>query len=646
MKFLMNVTPDRHVMPLDIKYHSGTYSKGYVPDDFIDILYKDMDTGEKIVETIMCPKIEIWVTKPEYRDYTHIRDTFPKKKCDPYYVTYKNRYAEVAKILGCDVRKVKKSPYIFQFDMNIETFYLIQFILEYGNELPKKITMGALDIENDICQTRGFPIYGETPIDIVSFCTDESMQCYVFIYTKDNLPNLSPEHKDYQHIEKLRKTFYERMTLYREHPELIIDAAHKMLDESYGIYDYHIYFFDDEIELIGSLFKIIEYENIDFLGAWNAPYDFCNLVERPKSYGYDPSSIIYSDKFDHTLPRKIVIKEDRQYQVHKRKHEFTLHVPYVISDMMRNYSGIRTGRGKISSINKLGIVAQRELTDTKLDFSEYGNIKWFKYLDMLKFWLYNIKDTMLLIGMQRKTHDFDTVYSRIYEQKVLEPELFVSTRVIENTIRAFMYTYKDGFVMGSNKHRWEESSIIDYKAMAYAKYGIDLRNSLEEIGENFVMEEIDEDEQEEYDPSDYAIDTEKGDQKNVKFAGAFVQNPKHIQSTGFEINGRESTTVHNDAVDMDITSEYPSGMEGMNASNETLVGKVFVVTPLDEKLPIYEEYTFADEKEVKENNKIEFSAWVMEQLSSGDTTNLGQIAFSLPSVTEVVTGFKEFMMEE
>lgn len=645
MKFLMNVTPDRHVMPLDIKYFPGTYAKGYIPDDYIDILYKDMDTGDKIVETIMCPKIEIWITKPEYRTYTHIRDTFPKEKCDRYYITYKNRYNEVANILGCNARDVKKSPYIFQFDMNIETFYLIQFINEYGNDLPKKISIGALDIENDICQTRGFPVYGETPIDVVSFSTDESMQAYQFIYTKDNLPMLPKEHPQHDYIEGLRKTFHETMHLLMEDPDILIKAMHELLDDAYGVYDYHIYFFDDEVELIGALFKIIEHENIDFLGAWNAPYDFSNLVERPKKFGYDPSSIIYSDKFDHSVPRKIKIKEDRQWQVQKRRHEFTMHVPYVVSDMMRNYAGVRAGRGKISSILKLGIVAQRELEDTKIDYSEYGNIKWFKYLDMIKYFLYNMKDTMLLIGMHRKTHDFDTVYSRIYEQKVLEPELFVSTRVIENTIRAFMYNYKDGFVMGSNKHRWEENNLIDYKAMVYAKYGIDLKSSLEEIAENFVMEEIEEDEQEEYNPQDYAIDTEHGDQKNVKFAGAFVQNTKHVESTGFMINGKESNTVHEDCVDEDITSEYPSGMEVMNASNETLVGKVFVVTPLDEKLPVYDIYDFVDEKEVKENAKIEFSSWVMEQYSAGDTTNLGEIAFGLPSVKDIVMGFKEFMEE-
>ena len=66
MKFLKNVHDGMNVMPLNFLYHN---ERNYELDDAIDIIYKDMDSGEVIVETIEKPEIEVWVVKPEYRKY-------------------------------------------------------------------------------------------------------------------------------------------------------------------------------------------------------------------------------------------------------------------------------------------------------------------------------------------------------------------------------------------------------------------------------------------------------------------------------------------------------------------------------------------------------------------------------------------------
>lgn len=649
MKFLNNITKEQHIMPLHVYYNYGSQDFNSA-DDYIDIIYKDMDTGRKYVETIKHPEIEIWITKPEYRNYSHIRDTYPKTNCDCYRVHYKSRFKEIADILGISPRNVKTSPYVFQIDMDIRTFYLSQFLFEYGNNLMKKLSIGVFDIENDTVQTQGFPTHGECPIDAISFVADESKNGYLFVYTKDNLPNIPEGHKNYELMMQIKEQFYRDMDNLKSHPEILINKMHEMFDDSYGVFNYHILFFDNEIEEIAAFFQIVEAEQIDFLGAWNAPYDIGNLIQRPKTLGYSSESLIVSKKFDSSVPRDIVFKEDHNWQKHKRKHVFELHVPYVVSDMLVNYTGIRAGRGKIPSA-KLNLVAKKELEDEKIDYSEYGNIKWFKYKDLEKFLLYNMKDTILLVGLKNRTMDFETLYQSMYDDILLSNEVFISTRMLENSLRQFFFTYKCGYVMGSNKHKWESNEIVDYKKMAYAAFGINIKPDggmdlvLSDDG-NFLYEDVDDNEQEEYDPRNFYMDTEKMDRKDVKFKGAIVLNPKHVKSSGFEIDGIPSDTVHEDAVDQDITSEYPSSMEGMNASNETLVGKVFIIMPLDYKLPIYDTFRFVDEKEERENDTTDISAWIMEQYSTGDVLNTGEIAFDLPSPTEMIKGFKEFLEEE
>ena len=210
--------------------------------------------------------------------------------------------------------------------------------------------------------------------------------------------------------------------------------------------------------------------------------------------------------------------------------------------------------------------------------------------------------------------------------------------------------------MGSNNKRWDTQGPIDYnrffefvrenERMKELQQGEDAYFDKEEL--NFLIEETsDEDELESYDPSDFSQMTESGQDKNVriKFIGAFVLNTEHIQSTGFRIYEVESKYIHEFIIDFDVKSEYPSSILVMNASNETMVGKVFITDPDDIKIPIYNEFHFVG-KEESDNAKIEPGSWVMEQLSTGDVLNLGHVAFHLPNIETILNhignNLKEF----
>lgn len=653
LKFLTNITELQHLMPLNIIYTDNDKYNMESKDDFIDILYKDMDTGKKYVETILHPNIEIWITKPEYRTYSYIRNWSTKEELQSHIVPFKERYKYAANILGISLSDVKTSPYVYQIDMTIEHFYLSHFMLEYGNELPKILNKGVFDIENDIVQLDDFPVHGECPIDCITLIASDSLHSYTLIWTQDNLPYLSQTHKDYKIIEEYRDTFHREMENLRNNPSILENECHLMFDEIYGDMDYKFLFFDEEIELITTFFRLAELENLDILGAWNACYDFGHLEERPKRLGYDPNSIIISDKFKQlpgNLKRNVEFEEDTNPIAHKRKHKFKFFTPYICTDNMVNYGGVRSARGKLPSL-KLNSVAKNELKDEKIDFSDISNMKYFKYNNLKLFILYNAKDTILLHGLEKKVKDYNTIYQTMIEDICLPNEVFTSTTYEEGAFRHFSYTYGKQYVLGSNKHRWESNALIDYQKMVNDMLGVKSEQNIyldesEVIGDNYILSEIeDEDEMEEYDVSSYEIIEESDSMArgsvNVKFSGALVQNVEHITPTGVKISGKDSKYVHDCVGDQDITSEYPSATMQMNASNESLVGKVYFASNVIE-LPLYPGYELIGDDE-NAYKKIDKNAWIMEQLTTGDLFNLGHVLLNLPEVDEIIEAFEREM---
>lgn len=613
MKFLDGIFDNKNIMPLNIYYDRGSY--GSNDDDVLDIIYKDMDTGRKHVQTIKNPKYEVWVVKPEYRDYEHIRNWIEKDKCYPVKIHYKTRFLELAKHMGVSAKDIKFSPYIFGFDHPIENFYLVHFLLEYPNNKPKKLSTGYLDIENDTIRVPGFSdVPGECPINAVTLIDGERRDSYTLVLKQDNIPDVDEGHKDYQMYKELRENYWRQFDEFENNLDEFIQSCHDAFDESYGKFNYNILIFDKEIDLITALFEIIRACDNDYIEIWNLPYDISNLFERPRVLGYDPSSIITDKRFGD---RKIDFEEDRNPNAHKRRHKCISYTMPTFVDEMVIYAGIRSGRGKIPSL-KLTNIAKTELRDEKLDYSEEGDWKFFAYKNFKKFIMYNIKDVLLLVGINEKTRDIDTFYSTIYENCVLPSNVYTSTQLISESLRHYLFNYKNGYVIGSNKARlYGKNTGVDYGSMVTAAFG------------EYANDE-------EYDMADILGEREDSDDDDDddKFDGAFVMSTEHMSSTGFELLGKLAQFIHEMVVDFDITSEYPTAILIMNASNETMVGKVFLENPDDIKVEIYPEFRFVGKEEAKYN--LDIGNFLTETYSTNDVLNFGEIFLNLPSMDKIL----------
>lgn len=416
--------------------------------DALAITFKDLDTGQVYVETIERPRYEVYILKEEYWDSVNAMMPWESvDRLDRKVISYHKRDKELAAILKCKPEDVKYSPLIFGYDMSIEHYYWIQFILNYGSDMPKTINVGLFDIESDIIQCDGFASPGEAPTSAITYIDVSNQAVYSLFLGPPCLPIVAESNPQFAEYENMKMEYQKQLDEISGNLDDFIGECHQLFDEYYGDMQYHVLIFDDEIRLHQAFWEIVRRSNVDYLMAWNAPYDIRNLIERPLTLGYEPEAIICDEAFKY---KTCFFEEDDNIEVHKRNHRAIISIKPLVICMMWLYAGIRSTQGKPESL-KLNAIARKELNDEKLNYEEEGDIKTFRYKNLRKYWLYNIKDVLLMLGIHRATSDIDTVYDRCYENGILIPEGFVSTTLLTNSLTKYFLT--EGFIMGTNANR-------------------------------------------------------------------------------------------------------------------------------------------------------------------------------------------------
>lgn len=624
MKFLPLEWTRPHMIPINLTYYNPLANGGTFNDpDVLTIVYKDQDTGDKIVYDLQNPKMEIYIVKPEYRDYEHMRDMIEMKYCDKYVVPYRTRWHEAAKILKLkSSSEAKMSPYVFNADIPVETYYLIQFVMEYPTDKTKELSLGKLDIENDIIRFDGtFPGYGDAPINAVTYINMDTDDVYTLILFKDDLPEVPPEHPKYAYYQSLKENLYRQADEIEKNPQMMLDKCHEAFDELYPGMKYNLLYYRDERRLLEDLMQIIHSTDNEYIGIWNSPYDMQNIMMRPAHLGMNPLELIPDDRFSIRL---VGFKEDTNPQFHKRRHTCkTSTIPSFEDDMVL-YSGIHSQGGVLPS-HKLTFVAQKELKDDKYDYSEISDVAHLYYDDLIRFILYNIKDVLLLVGLERKTKGMDTIYSRLYQMFVFPREAFTTTKVVWHSLIKFMYDNE--FVPGTNRNRGKHrKEIIDYAA----KYSGKIEEN-DEKGIPFEEAEF------EFDFDEPTLDesSEDGEEKDEKYQGAWIMNTLHMQPTSVTILGQPAKYVHDNVADSDVGSEYPSAINTCDISNETLVARVYLMDPDEVEIPIPEGFVFRGDD--RDKYKMDKGNYLLETYTEEDPFNFATLWLGLPTPEAILS---------
>jgi DNA polymerase elongation subunit (family B) len=574
MEFLqLKETRKDDIMLINVIYNQPSAQTNWV--DSIDVIYKDLSNNKKYLETIINPTMDVYFTKPEFRNYDYPKYTMPIEQLEIKNISCKNATRDIAKIAGgkfaeyyrqCVETKNRKAmknlhkyKYVMASDYDPESYYRIQFSCHYLNDKPKPITKLYSDIEVDGINIEGFVSDGVAPINAITLIDETTKKCFTFALRNEKNPQI-------QELE--------------DNIEAFKHECHKMFDESYGAFEYNILFYDekDEIIMLKDYFNLIHTLKRDFIMFWNMNFDANYLMDRITELGYNPADIMCHPDFP--TKRCYYYADKKNFAVKMKKDAFTISDYTTWIDQMILYAQIRKGQSELGSV-KLNIIGKKELGDEKLDYSEEANIKTLPYVNYQKFLLYNIKDVLLQFGIERKTSDLDNLYTRSILNSVAYKKVFSQTALLRN--RCYVDYLKQGYVIGNNIN-------LDYN-------------------------------------KDWDSDDDEDDEK---FAGALVGDPVlNSSKNGMVVNGVRNKYIRKYVIDFDFSSLYPSIKIAHNIAPHTLVGKI----SLDEK--VYDKYT-AFEMNNDKGDMYDSGKDFMENILCQNPVMTGVRWFNLPNMMEIL----------
>lgn len=511
-----------------VKPKKDEESGKYGPDYMI-IVFKDNISGDIKFQEIKNPYYIYYKIKDGYT-VDHNMLFIEKNKVFPVKCKYRDLKASIAEMTGNldwyyetmrvnykEADKLFKIPSIFLADMNIEDFYRFEFSRLYTNE-PYNPTKLYFDIEVDSIDIHGdFPEPGEAPVNAVTIIDEVSKGIYtLLLYNPQN---------------KLIDEFMQNKNNASDLKEFVTNSVGGWKQyHRYGLddYKYKIAFFDEEIKLISTIFKIINRSKPTYALAWNMAFDVPYLIARIQVLGYDPADIICHPDFN--------VKEcyyfiDNRADKFEERGDYSHISSYTIYlDQLITFASRRKGQRAISSF-KLDAVGEIMANVRKLDYSHITtNIAKLPYLDYHTFVFYNVMDTIVQLCIEKSVADIDFVCTKCLVTNTRIAKVHRQTTYLANVgIKSFYNnrSYNDcGFIMGNN------------------------------INKNNPKE---------------------------GFPGAFVADPLNVSDKPkIKINDIAINILLN-LIDMDYAALYPNIIDENNIAVNTMLGKVIFKKPIDSK---------------------------------------------------------------
>ena len=516
---------------LNASYHypkrneeTGRYDK-----DFIAIVYKDNITNKKYHEIIYEPEYTFYKANDDVPIY-HNMFYIDKEKVHPITCKFKDLQKTIAEVtdnleffyenIRAGNRRANKAlntiPSIFGTDSNIEDYYRAQFAKEYINEI-SKIDKGYFDIEVDTKRMRGdFPMLGECPINAVSYIDDKTNTVNVFLLRDivgDNPKIEKFETENFSNEQSARKLFSELQQF------IIENVGGKEKAEKYKVdnLNFQFMFFDNEVELISTLFKIINYNKPDFMLAWNMAFDIPYIIERCKALNLDPALILSSHEYVEKYANYFIDEQHKnEYELRGDYYDIAADTVYI--DQLIQFASRRKGQAAFPNF-KLDTAADiiTKGAVRKLDYSHITrNISDLPYKDYKTFVFYNIMDTVAQKCIEVTVEDVDYIFATCVINDTRYSKGHRQTVYLAN--RAKKFFYQQGYILGNNCNSGE----------------------------------------------------------SVPYEGAMVGDPTHNSDYAKVKDVNQVYNLVDNCDDFDFKSLYPSITREHNMAPDTIVGKILI----------------------------------------------------------------------
>lgn len=502
----------------------GTDEKGKF-NEYLTIVYKDLDTGLKYCEEKVNPDYEYYIAKPNERvDYNRL--FIEEDKTDKIVVAHSDLERDIAVRTGnkdfffenvrngnrAANKKLHTHPDIFNSDMNIEDHYMLRFSRMYKDE-PCTISKAFFDIEADTISMMGdFPEPGECPINAISLILQDQQQVYIFLLRNNHNPLIA----------EFEKQVNSGM-IHKELSDFVIKSVGgPEVAAKYGInFSYNFLFYDQdkEINLIRDLFVAINTFKPDFALAWNMGFDIPYILARIVKLGYDPRDIVCNKDFNNKIAEYFI--DERNYSDFAERGDFANIASYTtFLDQMIHFASRRKGQSKFISFT-LDYIGEAVAKVKKLNYKHITtNISELPYKDYKTFVFYNVMDTVVQYCIEYITNDIDYVFTKANINctrycKVHRQTVYLTNRVTKDIKNS------GNFIIGNNCNKFNPKP-------------------------------------------------------DVKFPGAFVADPTKLSNhPKMRVRGIVMDCCEN-AIDLDYASLYPSIIREFNIAPNTQIGLVII----------------------------------------------------------------------
>lgn len=587
-------------------------------EECFEVIYKTRDGLVHKVEEP--PYADIYIVKEKYRNFTYNKPQERIEKMDKKQVPISKIRYQIANEMGEQGRQFIKNcyetrnfgainqlykwPYAFGCDFQPEFYYMKNWYEKYDLR-DIKLTKAFIDIETDLMvyelDMDNIQNTAYSPVNLISVTFEETKEVHTLILRPSKPSKLGRSEEEYLKIYNMYLKQMEDHQKLMSNMNSFINDLHESFDETYGYLNYNIHEYEKEIDLIANAFKLINDRKPNFCMIWNMRFDIQYLYYRIIQLGYNPASIMCHPDFKD---KKCLFKVDRSTYMLEKQYDYfecSSYTQYICQ--MRLYASIRKSQHKLRSV-ALNAIGDIELKDKKVEYPPESNIRTFPYNDWIRFIKYNIKDTLIQVGIERKTDDCMTYYMRSHSNLTPYSKIFRETHLLRNVRE--MYFEKDGWIQGNN------INILDTRESEQQK--------------RFY-----------YDDED--------DEDESTFKGAINADPIWNDHVGMKVMGSKTNNVFQNSIDYDMGGFYPSCKIASNMDPGTLLYKA----EFNNEEFISGEYinrslnTNYFEKDKNGNTRrLDITGEAVNTYASGNILTFGYNYLGLPSIDDIAKRvFKE-----
>ena len=441
-------------------------SNGDLMDDVMTIVYRDNNTGEKKFIDIKNPKYEYWQIKPEFvKEYNQF--LIEKEKCEPVVVPYKDLEKDISEKLGIseffyeNIRQgnrranqiVHTHPTIMGSDFQIEDYYRKIFARTFKNT-PYAITKAYLDIEVDVKYAMAdFPEPGECPINVTSLYNEVDNTLYTFIL-RDKRNKSLLEFEEYLKTHDFHSEFIAFLDKHlggwkQRHRMKLADVKTTIV------------FFDEEIEMLASVFRVINATKPDFVLAWNMAFDIPYIIARIQVLGYDPIEIMCHPNFTYRPKCEYFIDKMHESTLDTRGDYATISSYSVYMDQMIQFPSRRRGQAVMPAYT-LDYIGRAVAKCGKLDYRTYApTFAKFPYYNFRWFVIYNMVDVLTQKCVEVMTEDINYIYGKALANDTRYHKAHRQTVYLYNRTSKFLFEH--GWILRNNINKFKEVKDFSYE---------------------------------------------------------------------------------------------------------------------------------------------------------------------------------------